>query len=149
MDALSASFERWADRVAISEGDELTTYRELDDITDRAAGAFIRMGLRPLDRGTDPVGVDGAHDDGIDLLDDEVVDFRLLLREIEIARGHGQLVVLLRRRVAQPDLELPVELVLLREQRDPDAFGGWLIARVPRAGAGRGLLELPHPGPPL
>ena len=50
VEALIASFERHADRIAVSEGDAVYTYRQLDDITDRAAGAYLRLGLRPLDR---------------------------------------------------------------------------------------------------
>ena len=41
---------RHGDRIAISEIGLTITYRELDDITDRAAGAFLRLGLKPLDR---------------------------------------------------------------------------------------------------
>jgi 2,3-dihydroxybenzoate-AMP ligase len=50
VEALTASFEAHADRIAVSEGSALYTYRELDDITDRAAAAYLRLGLRPLDR---------------------------------------------------------------------------------------------------
>jgi non-ribosomal peptide synthetase component E (peptide arylation enzyme) len=37
-------------RIAISEIGLTLRYRDLDDITDRAAGALLRLGLRPLDR---------------------------------------------------------------------------------------------------
>ena len=48
--AFSASFQKHAGRIALtgSEGD--VTYAELQDLTDRLAGAFIRRGLLPLDR---------------------------------------------------------------------------------------------------
>lgn len=50
-DALAASCARWPDRIAISEPGGVTiTYREFDEITDRAAAALHRLGLRPLDR---------------------------------------------------------------------------------------------------
>jgi 2,3-dihydroxybenzoate-AMP ligase len=50
VETLRASFEEHAGRVAVSEGDAVYTYRELDEITDRAGGAYLRLGLRPLDR---------------------------------------------------------------------------------------------------
>lgn len=37
------------DRIALSESGVLVTHRELDQITDRAALAFLKLGLRPLD----------------------------------------------------------------------------------------------------
>lgn len=39
-----------AGRTALSEGSWSCTYAELDAITDKAASAFIRLGLKPLDR---------------------------------------------------------------------------------------------------
>lgn len=47
---LRASFERHADRVAISEPGVEITYRELDRLTDRGAAALHRLGLRATDR---------------------------------------------------------------------------------------------------
>ncbi|KEQ51803.1 Long-chain-fatty-acid--CoA ligase [Sphingobium chlorophenolicum] len=49
-DALTASCARWPDRVALSEPGVTITYRQFDEITDRAAAALHRLGLRPLDR---------------------------------------------------------------------------------------------------
>lgn len=49
-DALAASCARWPDRVALSEPGVTVTYREFDEITDRAAAALHRLGLKPLDR---------------------------------------------------------------------------------------------------
>lgn len=50
-DALAASCARWPDRVALSEPGGVTiSYREFDEITDRAAAALHRLGLKPLDR---------------------------------------------------------------------------------------------------
>lgn len=48
--ALDDVIARHGDRVAISEIGLTCTYRELDDITDRAAGALLQLGLQPLDR---------------------------------------------------------------------------------------------------
>ncbi len=48
--ALNDVIKRHGDRIAISEIGLTCTYRELDDITDRAAGALLRLGLQPLDR---------------------------------------------------------------------------------------------------
>lgn len=50
VDALVASCARWPDRVALSEPGVEITYREFDSITDRAAAALNRLGLKPLDR---------------------------------------------------------------------------------------------------
>lgn len=49
-DALAASCAQWPDRVALSEPGVTVTYREFDEITDRAAAALHRLGLKPLDR---------------------------------------------------------------------------------------------------
>ena len=49
-DALTASCARWPDRVALSEPGTTISYRQFDDITDRAAAALHGLGLRPLDR---------------------------------------------------------------------------------------------------
>ncbi|WP_197277193.1 AMP-binding protein [Sphingomonas profundi] len=48
--AFSASFDRHADRVALSEPGVEITYRALQTITDRGAAALHRLGLRPGDR---------------------------------------------------------------------------------------------------
>lgn len=48
--ALSAACAKWPDRVALSEPGLTVSYHELDEITDRAAAALRRLGLRPLDR---------------------------------------------------------------------------------------------------
>ncbi len=50
VDALVESCARWPERVALSEPGVEITYREFGDITDRAAAAFQRLGLKPLDR---------------------------------------------------------------------------------------------------
>lgn len=50
VDALMESCARWPERVALSEPGVEITYREFGDITDRAAAAFQRLGLKPLDR---------------------------------------------------------------------------------------------------
>lgn len=47
--ALRESFGRHSDRIAISEEGVRVSYRELDEITERAAAALVRLGLRPLD----------------------------------------------------------------------------------------------------
>ncbi|MGE3744831.1 MAG: AMP-binding protein [Sphingomonadaceae bacterium] len=49
-DALAASCAQWPDRVALSEPGVTITYREFDEITDRAAAALHDLGLKPLDR---------------------------------------------------------------------------------------------------
>ena len=53
-ETLAAAFRdiaaRHADRIAVSEPGRLVTYRELDALSDRAAAAFLGLGLRPLDR---------------------------------------------------------------------------------------------------
>src|SRR5579859_688314 len=48
--ALRQAFVRNAARVALSMPSQLVTYAELDTITDRAAAALWRLGLRPYDR---------------------------------------------------------------------------------------------------
>jgi 2,3-dihydroxybenzoate-AMP ligase len=48
--ALHEAFVRHASRTALVTPDVRLTYRELDAITDRAAAALLRLGLRPLDR---------------------------------------------------------------------------------------------------
>src|SRR5438046_1512058 len=48
--AFADAAQRFPDRVALSELDWTCTYRELDALTDRAASAFLRLGLKPLDR---------------------------------------------------------------------------------------------------
>jgi non-ribosomal peptide synthetase component E (peptide arylation enzyme) len=47
--ALRDSFARHSDRIAVSEEDVRISYRELDEITERAAAALVRLGLRALD----------------------------------------------------------------------------------------------------
>ena len=49
-DALRQSFQFNADRVAIFTAEVAITYRELDDQTDRIAGALMALGLAPLER---------------------------------------------------------------------------------------------------
>nr|WP_053000071.1 AMP-binding protein [Sphingomonas sp. Y57] len=49
-DVLAASCARWPDRVALSEPGVTITYQQFDEITDRAAAALHRLGLKPLDR---------------------------------------------------------------------------------------------------
>lgn len=41
---------RFPGRTALSEADWSCTYRELDELTDRAGAAFLSLGLQPLDR---------------------------------------------------------------------------------------------------
>jgi 2,3-dihydroxybenzoate-AMP ligase len=48
--AFRESFSRNAKRVAVSEAGLCITYRELDEISDRAAAALHRLGARPGDR---------------------------------------------------------------------------------------------------
>eukprot|EP01031_Cornospumella_fuschlensis_P008307 gene8307-10248_t len=48
--AFRASFAQHASRLALRGTEGEVTYRELDEITDRLGGAFLRMGLQPLDR---------------------------------------------------------------------------------------------------
>lgn len=48
--ALHEAAKRFADRTALVGGGRRWTYRELDEISDRAAAALLRLGLRPLDR---------------------------------------------------------------------------------------------------
>jgi non-ribosomal peptide synthetase component E (peptide arylation enzyme) len=50
VEAFMDTFARHADDVAVSEPGVLVTHREFHDITDRAAAAFLRLGLKPLDR---------------------------------------------------------------------------------------------------
>jgi non-ribosomal peptide synthetase component E (peptide arylation enzyme) len=47
---LAASFATNAQRTALLTCDRAVTYAELDDLTNRAAYAFLQLGLRPLDR---------------------------------------------------------------------------------------------------
>ncbi|HSV44565.1 MAG TPA: AMP-binding protein [Ramlibacter sp.] len=49
-EALRASFQRHADRVALCSAEGQSTYRELDELTDRLGAALLGLGLRPLDR---------------------------------------------------------------------------------------------------
>lgn len=49
-DALRASFRAHASRVALCSVEASHTYAELDALTDRLGGAFLQLGLRPLDR---------------------------------------------------------------------------------------------------
>jgi 2,3-dihydroxybenzoate-AMP ligase len=49
VEQLANTFSRYGDRIAVSESGRLVTYRELDAITTRLAGAFLKIGLRPLD----------------------------------------------------------------------------------------------------
>lgn len=44
------SFERHADRTALTTAEGDIDYRTLDGVTDRLAGALVDLGLRPLDR---------------------------------------------------------------------------------------------------
>lgn len=48
--AFRETFSRYADRIALSELTALTTFAELDSMTDRGAAALWRLGLRPTDR---------------------------------------------------------------------------------------------------
>src|SRR5258706_15531453 len=48
--ALHEAALRHADRVALVAPGRRLTYRELDEITDKVAGALLRLGLKPLDR---------------------------------------------------------------------------------------------------
>src|SRR5579885_3380675 len=48
--AFQAAVHRFPERIAVSEVDWSCRYRELDVITDKAASAFMRLGLKPLDR---------------------------------------------------------------------------------------------------
>ena len=50
VDAFRAAVAHFPDRVAVSEIDELISYRTLDELTERAAAALLRLGLRPHDR---------------------------------------------------------------------------------------------------
>ena len=50
VEALCASFERHASRIALCAPEGDVTYAELDDITNRFAAALLRLGLEPLDR---------------------------------------------------------------------------------------------------
>ena len=49
-DEMRASFARNAARLALAGPQGDVTYAELDEITDRLAVAFLRLGARPLDR---------------------------------------------------------------------------------------------------
>jgi 2,3-dihydroxybenzoate-AMP ligase len=48
--ALHDAFVRHASRTALVTPDVRLTYRALDELTDKAAAALLRLGLRPLDR---------------------------------------------------------------------------------------------------
>lgn len=48
--ALIESLRQYSDNIALSDPDGETTYRELDEASDRFAGALIDLGLNPLDR---------------------------------------------------------------------------------------------------
>ena len=48
--AYGLAFSRYAERPALLGLDGVTSYAELDDISDRLAAGFIDMGLEPLDR---------------------------------------------------------------------------------------------------
>ncbi|NDZ18016.1 peptide arylation enzyme [Variovorax sp. WS11] len=50
VDALSASFSANAGRTALATDEGDVSYAQLDDITDRFAGALLGLGLEPLDR---------------------------------------------------------------------------------------------------
>lgn len=50
VDALSASFAANASRTALTTDDGEVSYAQLDDVTDRFAGALLGLGLEPLDR---------------------------------------------------------------------------------------------------
>jgi 2,3-dihydroxybenzoate-AMP ligase len=43
-------FEKFADRVALIDGERRYTYRQIDEITDNLALNLLELGLRPLDR---------------------------------------------------------------------------------------------------
>jgi 2,3-dihydroxybenzoate-AMP ligase len=49
-EALGEAFRAHAERIALFTAEGRVTYAELDAITDRCAAAFLRLGLRPLDR---------------------------------------------------------------------------------------------------
>ncbi len=49
-EAFTASFRLHAQRMALRGSEGEVTYAELDAITDRLGAAFLRMGLKPLDR---------------------------------------------------------------------------------------------------
>lgn len=49
-EALHRAARRHADRLALVSPTHRMTYRELDETTDKVAAAFLRLGLRPLDR---------------------------------------------------------------------------------------------------
>lgn len=48
--ALTEALQRYSDNIALSDLDGEITYRELDEDSDRFAGALISMGIKPLDR---------------------------------------------------------------------------------------------------
>lgn len=48
--AFSDVAAKYPESVAVSNDTGTITYAELDNVTDRVAGAFLKMGLRPLDR---------------------------------------------------------------------------------------------------
>lgn len=49
-EALMESFRRHPDRIALYSPEGKISYRDLDDITTKFAGALLALGLRPLDR---------------------------------------------------------------------------------------------------
>ena len=79
-----------------------------------------------LDGRADALRVRRADDDRVHALDDEVLDLRLLLGEVEVAGVDGQLVALPVGGLAQAGFELTVELVLARQKRHPDALAAAL-----------------------
>jgi 2,3-dihydroxybenzoate-AMP ligase len=50
IEALMQSFRRHAERIALHTPEGKISYRELDDVTTRFAGALLALGLQPLDR---------------------------------------------------------------------------------------------------
>lgn len=48
--ALVEISNRYPDRIAVSEPGSICTYRQLDELTDRAAAGLLKLGLAPLDR---------------------------------------------------------------------------------------------------
>ena len=64
----AAVFEKFADRVAVIDGERHFTYRDVDRLSDNLALNLLELGLKPLDRVVlkDPEKVD-ANDDGIPL----------------------------------------------------------------------------------
>src|SRR5438477_796295 len=46
----AALFERYAERVALIDGERHFTYRQIDELTDNLALNLLELGLKPLDR---------------------------------------------------------------------------------------------------